>query len=79
MSVKLKFRVSHKTEQLDHAGKRLGSVHLYPVSGGANASDENKQFYEFTPGGKIEFSTINQAALDSLPLGGEVYVTIDPA
>lgn len=76
MSVKLKFKVVEQTQRQNWNGSAtpIGSVKLSPVTGG---SDENKSFYEATPGGSIEFSTINDAALKSLPIGAEVYVTLD--
>lgn len=77
MNVKLKFKVTSQTQQQAWNGPGLiGSVKLSPVMGG---SDENKSFYEATPGGSIEFSTINAAALASLPVGAEVYVTLEVA
>jgi hypothetical protein len=77
MSVKLKFKVTEQTQRAAWNGPgTIGSVKLNPVTGG---SDENKSFYEATPGGSIEFSTINEAALKSLPVGAEVYVTIEVA
>lgn len=78
MSVKLKFKVIEKTERQhwNSSAATIGGCKLSPVTSG---SDENKAFYDSTPGGSIEFSTINKAALDSLPLGAEVYVTIEVA
>ena len=77
MSVRLKFAVTEQTQPRAWSGPGVfGSVKLNPVTGG---SDENKSFYEATPGGSIEFSTINEAALKSLPIGAEVYVTLDVA
>lgn len=80
MAVKLKFQVIEQTTRKhwnQSAGNGLiGSVKLSPVTGG---SDENKAFYEATPSGSIEFGTINEAALRSLPVGAEVYVTIEVA
>lgn len=82
MKVRLKFRVQKKGEYLSGKyvdGKntlvRVGSVEMTPVTGG---SPENEQFYEYTPSGRIEFGSINEAAIDALPLGGECYVTIEP-
>lgn len=75
--VKLKFKVVSQTQQQAwNGGGIIGSAKLMPVTGG---SDENKKFYEATPGGSIEFSTINEDALKSLPIGAEVYVTIEVA
>ncbi len=77
MAVKLKFQVTEQTQRKHwQGGGIIGSVKLNPVTGG---SDENKSFYEATPGGSIEFSTVNEAALKSLPIGAEVYVTIEVA
>ena len=75
MAVRLKFKVSEHTQRQHWNGKGLlGSVKLSPVTGG---SEENKAFYEATPGGSIDFSTINEAALKELPVGAEVYVTLE--
>lgn len=77
MSVRLKFKVTEHTQRQHWQGTGiLGSVRLNPVVGG---SEENKSFYEATPGGSIEFSTVNEAALKSLPIGAEVYVTLEIA
>lgn len=77
MNVKLKFKVTQQTQQATWNGPgTIGSVKLNPVTSG---SDENKKFYEATPGGSIEFSTINEAALKALPVGAEVYVTLEVA
>lgn len=80
MSVRLKFRVIEKVERINHwspaTSRTVGVAKLSPVTA---TTEENKAFYDATPGGSIEFSTINKDALDSLPLGAEVYVTIDVA
>lgn len=76
MAVTLKFRVARRIEEVTFGGTEpMGHVELFPVTGG---SEENKTFFKYTPTGKIEFGSINKAALDSLPLGAEVYVTIVP-
>ena len=77
MSVRLKFVVTEQTQRRAWSGPGvIGSVRLNPVT---DRRDEKKSFYEATPGGSIEFSTINEAALKSLPIGAEVYVTLDVA
>lgn len=53
-----------------------GTVRLAPV---INGSEENKQFYKYTPGGGLVLSTINPAAFDSFDLGKEYYVDVTPA
>jgi hypothetical protein len=76
--VRLKFVVSEKTTRLhwDKSKGTIGTCKLLPVNGG---SDENKAFYDATPSGSVEFGTINQSALDSLPLGAEVYIDLSIA
>ena len=77
MKVLLKFKVTQQSQQAAWNGPGLiGSVKLNPVT---NGSDENKKFFEATPGGQIEFSTVNEAALKALPIGAEVYVTLEVA
>lgn len=74
MSVRLKFFVSSKQEAANTpGGEKVGSGKLSPVTTG---SEENKSFYRWTPSGSIEFSSINQSALDALPLGAEVYIDL---
>lgn len=48
-----------------------GTVYLRPVTSG---SDENDQFYKYTPGGSIQLSTLNQDAVNSFVVGAEYYV-----
>lgn len=81
MSVRLKFRVARKYETMGSTYKdgksipaRMGGVEMYPVTGG---SEENASFYASTPTGKIEFGSINSAALDYLALEAECLITIE--
>ncbi|HEX2881589.1 MAG TPA: hypothetical protein VHO25_18800 [Polyangiaceae bacterium] len=67
MSVRCKFVCSFKEGQ---------SVHLSPVYSG---SEENKKFFQATPGGQIAFDTVNQSALDQFEQGKEYYVDFTPA
>lgn len=53
-----------------------GSVHLEPVYSG---SEENEQFYKYTPGGKVDLSTVNESALDFFVPGKEYYLDFTPA
>lgn len=81
-NIRAKFKVATHSTSLgwnSETGKndrKIGTVKLFPVTGG---SEENKRFYEATPGGEITLSTVNSAVLDSLPLGAEVYVDFTPA
>lgn len=71
MSVRAKFRVDGVEKQEDGS-----TIRLSPVIGG---SEENDQFYRYTPGGNIILSTINQAAADQFVAGKEFYVDFTPA
>lgn len=78
MATRLKVICSEKRTRAhwDKSKGQLGGVILAPVSGG---SDENKSFFEATPSGRIEFDTINAAALAEFEPGVEYYVTIEKA
>ncbi len=70
MSVRAKFRVENKKE-IFSGGQKVYSVELVPVVGG---SPENDSFYKWTPGGKIELTTISEGAASGLEVGKEYYV-----
>jgi hypothetical protein len=85
MDVMLKFKLTEKNERVwpvlvdgVYRNKKVGGVVMYPVTGNDN-NEENKKFYDATPSGKLEFGSINEAALDSLELGKEYYITISLA
>ena len=71
MNVRAKFKVQSVT--LVEGG--LATVVLLPVTGG---SPENEKFYKWTPGGKIELSTVNAAAAAAFNPGGMMYVDFTP-
>jgi hypothetical protein len=52
------------------------SITLSPVYSG---SDENKEFWKWTPGGSIQFYTINEKAAEQFELGKEYYVDFSKA
>jgi hypothetical protein len=52
------------------------TVVLYPVSGN---SEENKQFFRWTPTGKIELGILNPEAAKQFEVGKEYYVDFTPA
>lgn len=64
--VRAKFIVKQKTE--NQSGF---SIQLEPVQSG---SEENKQFFHFTPWGKIEMGTINENVVNEFIIGKEYYV-----
>ena len=70
-SVRAKFKVVSVTA---HEGG-VSSVKLQPVT---NGSDENKEFFKYTPFGSIEMGTINPAAASQFNPGSEMYVDFTP-
>lgn len=72
-TVRAKFRVQSITE----AEGGLKSATLVPVTTG---SEENKEFFKWTPAGQIQLGTINPAAAAQFVPGREFYVdfTYDP-
>lgn len=44
-----------------------------------NGSEENKQFFEATPGGTIQLFTVNKAAADRFINGKEYYLDFSEA
>lgn len=70
-SVRAKFKVISVTT----VEGGLSSVKLQPVTSG---SDENKEFFKYTPSGSIDLSTINAAAASQFVPGAEMYVDFTP-
>lgn len=60
--VRAKFVCSYKKDDY---------VSFSPVISG---SDENKQFFQYTPGGEIRLFTVNPRAMSQFELGAEYYV-----
>lgn len=52
------------------------TIAFYPVVSG---SEENAQFYKYTPGGGITMSTVNKAASAQFSVGKEYYVDFTEA
>lgn len=70
-------RAKFYVQSITHTkGNKGAFILLQPVIGG---SEENKQFYEYTPGGKIELSTVNEEAVKQFELGKEYYIDFSPA
>lgn len=78
MSMRAKFKVQSITQQANwnKPGGSLYTLQLHPVSSG---SDENKKFFEATPGGQIQLSVVNEEIGKRFPIGAEVYVDFTPA
>lgn len=75
MKVRCKFRCDKvtKTKHWSPDKGYLYGVEMSPVSGG---SEENKSFWEATPGGKVEFYSINEPKFEP---GKEYYIDISEA
>jgi hypothetical protein len=56
--------------------KDKGNVYLSPVYSG---SEENKQFFQATPGGMINLNVVNEAAAEQFVQGQEYYIDFTPA
>lgn len=52
---------------------RAKCVYLVPVYSG---SEENKKFFAYTPGGQLNFNTLNEAAFAEFETGKEYYIDI---
>lgn len=72
MSVRAKFKVTQITEQ--EGG--IKSVMLMAVT---NGSEENKQFFKWTPSASIDLSTLNTTAAEQFVPGKEFYVDFTEA
>jgi hypothetical protein len=44
-----------------------------------SGSEENKEFFKYTPGGTIQFFVLNKPAADKFEVGKEYYVDFTPA
>lgn len=71
MTVRAKFSVQSVLHSVSGA-----TVTLTPVVSG---SKENESFYKYTPGGKIELSTVNPEAAAQFSPGKEFYIDFSPA
>lgn len=71
MTVRAKFKVEMITHNTSGA-----IITLFPVTSG---SEENREFFKYTPGGKIELSTVNPEAAKQFTPGKEFYIDFTPA
>lgn len=80
MAVRAKFYVTAITQTKSNwngqDGEILTTVKLAPVSGG---SEENKQFFRWSPAGSIDLGTVNPAVVAQMHIGDEFYVDFTPA
>jgi hypothetical protein len=77
--VRAKFKVNGKTEMLGWSGIQnevMVTVKMNPVTTG---SDENKEFYKYTPAGSLDISVIPKSVADFFELGKEYYLDFTKA
>jgi hypothetical protein len=67
MKVRAKFVVGFKSNDV---------IYMNPVYTG---SDENKEFFKFTPGGQIILHATQSSVVESFTQGKEYYVDFTPA
>lgn len=75
MTVRAKFYV-HKVEKTGDGENEGYSIALNPVVG---TSEENKEFFKWTPCGQITIGTVNPLAAKKFEVGQEYYVDFTKA
>ena len=74
-TVRAKFHVTSIEASLS-GNTEMKTVKLSPVCSG---SEENKQFFKWTPSGRIELGVLNGDAAKAFNLGQEFFVDFTPA
>lgn len=69
--VRAKFKVESNVQSGDTA-----QITLTPVYDG---SEENREFFRYTPGGTIALAVVNPPAAEQFKVGAEMYVDFTPA
>lgn len=75
MTVRCKMSCNFKS-QSGEGDSAVSYIQLSPVYSG---SEENKRFFQSTPGGALQFYTVNKSAADQFEQGKEYYIDITPA
>jgi hypothetical protein len=75
MMVRAKYRITAKEEVAGGVvagqSEKLVTIKMVPV---INGSEENKEFFKYTPSGEMRIGTLNQKAAEYFELGKEYYV-----
>ena len=84
MSVRCKFKVNSITIKGENGYDKyepceLATIKMSPVYANNDPKHENSQFWDASPMGSFELSTVNMSAVDQLTLDGEFYIDITPA
>jgi hypothetical protein len=72
MTVRAKMKCASKTEMENGSF----SIHMYPV---IRDSEENKQFFKWTPDGSLQLNVLNETAAAEIIPGKEYYIDINLA
>ena len=74
--VRCKFRVDSYETRLDSNKPDATEIRRVNLAIVYEGSEENEQYFRWTPSGRIEIGLLNPEAWKQLPLGAEVYVDI---
>ena len=78
MKVRAKFRCnSIELFSSEPGGSR--NVKLTPVTGGPEASEEDKAFWKYTPSGSVQMRIDNPPASELFEIGKTYYLTFEAA
>lgn len=72
--IRCKFSVSKKVETATATGNEF-KVELIAVTDG---SEENKEFFKYTPSGKLSLGILEPEQADKLVVSDEYYIDITP-
>jgi len=75
--MRAKFKVTSIT-QTSHWGRPGALIYTLVLNPVTSGSDENRSFFEATPGGEIKLSVVNETVGEQFPVGTEVYVDFAP-
>ena len=75
MTVRAKFYVS-EVKQSRYMNDIMTTIRLSAVTGN---SEENKEFFRWSPTGTIDLGTVNPAVVEQMHIGDEFYVDFTPA
>jgi hypothetical protein len=87
-TVRAKFRCDQITHLITHVydpdAKQTyptpaRTVVMSPVYGNGDPNHENTKFWQASPGGKLELSIVNAAAVEQFEVGKEYYLDFTPA
>ncbi|MFZ3171939.1 MAG: hypothetical protein WA118_08170 [Carboxydocellales bacterium] len=64
---------------VDRISKIRFGHHEIAMSPVVSGSEENKKFWQYTPGGEIKVNCVNTDAVEQFEVGKEYYVDFSPA